>query len=176
MTANMPGIMARPGGRRHTLFIMWDRSVRDSGSQGGGPIRIEVIGRAACTICRMRRFLVVLGVVALAITGCSAIEDQIDDSVNEVASEALAAGVEARLAEAGIELEEDPNCDTDLERDGTTLSGTATCDAVTVEGRSAHATFDGRLSSSGCSGSVTIEVDGETVVEGREVPDCSVQL
>lgn len=124
----------------------------------------------------MRRFSVILGAATLAIAGCSAIEDQIDDSVNSAASQALASGVEARLAEAGIELEEDPDCDTDLERDGTTLEGTATCDAVTVEGRSARAMFDGTLSSSGCTGTVTIEVEGETVVDGREVPDCSVQL
>lgn len=139
-------------------------------------IAARCAGRCACKIRGMRRFIVILGASALAIAGCSAIEEQIGDSVNELASQALASGVEARLAEAGIELDEGPNCDTDLDREGTTLEGTATCDAVTVEGQSARATFDGTLSSSGCTGSVRIEVEGETVVEGREVPDCSVQL
>lgn len=125
----------------------------------------------------MRRFITILAAIGLVATaGCSAVEDQINDSVNEAASEALAAGVETRLAEAGIELEETPTCETDLSRDGTTLSGTATCDGTTVEGGAAHATFDGTLSSSGCTGTVTIEVDGEVVVDGRDVPDCSVQL
>ena len=124
----------------------------------------------------MRRFIVILGVATLALAGCSAVEDKINDSVNEVASEALASGVEARLSEAGIELEQSPTCETDLSRDGTTLSGTATCDATTTDGRAARPVFDGTLSGSGCSGSVTIEVDGEVVADGREVPDCSVQL
>lgn len=134
------------------------------------------VGYAECTIATMRRLIVIFGVAALAIAGCSAIEDQIDDSVNGLASEALAAGVETQLADAGVELEGTPTCETDLSRDGATLSGTATCDATTVEGRAAHAEFDGTLSDSGCTGSVTIDVDDETVVDGREVPDCSVQL
>lgn len=124
----------------------------------------------------MRRLSVIIGATVLVVSGCSAIEDRISDSVNEVASEALASGVEARLTEAGVQLEEGPNCDTDLVRDGTTLSGTATCDGVTSDGHAAHALFDGTLSSSGCTGAVTIQVAGEVVVEGREVPDCSVQL
>lgn len=120
--------------------------------------------------------MMTFAVAAIAMAGCSEIEGQINDSANELASEALASGVEARLAEAGIELEGTPSCETDLERDGTTLSGTATCDATTVEGRAAQAVFDGTLSSSGCTGNVTIEVEGEVIVDGREVPDCSVQL
>ena len=38
------------------------------------------------------------------------------------------------------------------------------------------AEFDGTLSSSGCAGTVTVEVDGRTVVDDQDVPDCSVQL
>lgn len=171
MTASMPGIMTRPAAWDHRTSRIWDRSVRDAGL-------VAVTGWqiAACTIGRVRRFSVIFGTVALAVAGCSAIEDKIDSSVNDLASQALSTGVESRLAEAGIELEGSPDCQTDLDRDGGALSGTATCDAVTVEGRSARATFDGTLSGSGCTGIVTIEVEGEVVVDGREVPDCSVQL
>lgn len=112
----------------------------------------------------------------MAVAGCSAIEDQISGSVNKVASEALERGVQARLADAGVQLQEGPDCDTDLDRDGTMLAGTATCSGVTVDGHSARALFDGTLTSSGCTGAVTIEVDGQVVVEDREVPECSVQL
>jgi outer membrane murein-binding lipoprotein Lpp len=120
--------------------------------------------------------IVILAAAVIAVAGCSAIEDQISGSVNTLASEALEKGVKARLADAGVELQDGPNCETDLDRDGTALAGTATCDAVTVEGRSARALFDGTLTSSGCTGTVTIEVDGQVVVEDREVPECSVQL
>ena len=112
----------------------------------------------------------------LAVAGCSAIEDRISDSANELASQALSDGVEDRLAEAGVQLKQAPDCRTDLSREGASLRGTATCDAVTVGGHAARATFDGTLSSSGCAGVITIEVDGRVVADDREVPDCSVQL
>jgi hypothetical protein len=119
---------------------------------------------------------VILAAALLAVAGCSAIEDKITDSANELAADALASGVEARLAEAGVQLQEEPDCETDLRRDGATLTGTATCDAVTVDGFNAHATFDGTLTSAGCTGTVSIEVEGRVVVDGRDVPDCSVEL
>ena len=125
---------------------------------------------------RVRRLSVILAAALLAVAGCSAIEDKITDSANELAADALASGVEARLAEAGVQLQEEPDCETDLRRDGATLTGTATCDAVTVDGFNAHATFDGTLTSAGCTGTVSIEVEGRVVVDGRDVPDCSVEL
>ncbi len=116
----------------------------------------------------------------LAVTACSEISDTISDGItdraNSVASNALEQGIREQLADAGIELDGDPDCSTDLSQDGTTLAGTADCAAMTVDGQDATATFDGTLSSSGCSGTVTIAVEGRTVVDSQEVPDCSVSL
>lgn len=136
-------------------------------------------GRSAvhgATLWQVRRSLLVLIVPLLIATGCSEVNDRISDSVNSAASNALADGIRDQLADAGIELDGDPDCSTDLSRDGATLSGTATCDATTSDGLDATADFDGTLSSSGCAGTVTVVVEGRTVVEGREIPDCSVSL
>jgi hypothetical protein len=124
----------------------------------------------------VRRLLVALVVTVLAAVGCSEISDRVSDSVDSMASRALADGVRDQLSQAGIELEGDPDCSTNLSRDGATLVGTATCDAVTIEGHEATATFDGTLSSGGCTGTVTVEVDGRTVLDESEVPDCSISL
>lgn len=112
----------------------------------------------------------------LAMTGCSELSDRLTDSINSMASRALETGVRQQLADAGIELQSGPDCSTDMSRDGTRLVGTATCAGVTVDGHAANATFDGSLSGSGCTGSITVVVDGRTVLNAAEVPDCSVSL
>ncbi len=128
------------------------------------------------TIRRMRRLLPLLAALVLAVTGCSEINDAIDEGINDVAERALEDGIRSQLENAGIELESGPDCSTDLARDGATLTGTADCVGTTVDGHDVTAEFDGTLSSSGCAGTVTVEVDGRTVVDDRDVPDCSVQL
>jgi hypothetical protein len=117
-----------------------------------------------------------LAVPVLVFSGCSEINDAIDSGINSVAEQALEQGIRKQLADAGIELTSGPDCSTDLSRDGATLDGTATCDGTTVDGDDVSATFDGTLSSSGCSGTISIAVGGRTVVDGQEVPDCSVSL
>lgn len=102
--------------------------------------------------------------------------DRLSDSVNDMASRALENGIREQLAREGIELQSGPDCSTNMSREGVALDGTATCDGVTAEGQSVTASFDGTLSSSGCTGSVTVVVDGRTVVDAAEVPDCSVAL
>lgn len=102
--------------------------------------------------------------------------DSISDRVDSLASQALADGVRDQLAQAGIELEGDPDCSTNLSRDGAALTGSATCDATTVDGVDATANFDGTLSGSGCEGTVTVLIEGRTVLEEAEIPDCSVSL
>lgn len=128
------------------------------------------------TIPGVRRLLLLLVVVPLLTTACSELSDRLTDSVNAMASRALENGVRQQLADAGIELQSGPDCSTDMSRDGTRLIGTATCAGVTVDGHQANATFDGSLSGSGCTGSITVVVDGRTVVNAAEVPDCSVAL
>ncbi|MFW6090733.1 MAG: hypothetical protein ACODAF_02590 [Actinomycetota bacterium] len=124
----------------------------------------------------MRRLLPLAAISVLALTGCSEISDQLSDSVNSAAANALEEGISQQLADRGIALESGPDCSTDLSRDGTTLTGSATCDGTTTEGESATATFDGTLSGSGCEGSFTVEVGGERVVDAQQVPECSVEL
>lgn len=124
----------------------------------------------------MRRVLSIAAVSVLALTGCSEISDRISDSVNSMAADALERGLSQQLADHGIELASGPDCSTDLSRDGATLSGTANCDGTTTEGQNATATFDGTLSSSGCDGTVTVEVDGQRVVDAQRVPECAVDL
>lgn len=160
VTANMADIMAR----------LWRPPAR-------GDQYVDVASKLwTATILRVRRPLLLLVVPVLAFTGCSEINEAIDDSINDVAEQALEEGIGRQLDNAGIQLESGPDCSTDLSRDGASLTGTADCGGTTVEGQDVTAEFDGTLSSSGCTGTITVVVNGETVVDDREVPDCSVSL
>lgn len=128
------------------------------------------------TILRVRRPLLLLIGSVLALTGCSEIDNAIDEGINDIAEQALEDGIRQQLDNAGIQLENGPDCSTNLSRDGASLSGTADCGGTTVEGQDVTAEFDGTLSASGCTGTITVAVDGETVVDEQEVPDCSVNL
>ncbi|TDE09255.1 hypothetical protein [Jiangella asiatica] len=110
---------------------------------------------------------------ALVLSGCS---EQLDQGLNDLAASALEDAVNQQLADAGITLEEGPDCSTDLTRDGNALTGDANCDAVAVDGRPVRAEFDGTLSSSGCSGSLAVYHDDTAVAQVDEIPDCSVSL
>lgn len=123
----------------------------------------------------MRRLLPALAVsVVVVVTGCSEIGDRIDEATNDAAASALTNAVREELQRAGIELDGDPECSTDLDREGVGLTGTAECSGSTVDGQSATASFDGTFSSSGCEGSLLIEVDGRQIVDLPEIPGCSV--
>ncbi|HEX6338159.1 MAG TPA: hypothetical protein VFZ85_14450 [Jiangellaceae bacterium] len=160
MTANMAHIMARVLGLR---------------ARGDHYVDVTSEVRTA-TIQRVRRLLPLLAVPVLAFAGCSEINDAIDGSINDVAEQALEDGIRRQLDDAGIQLESGPDCSTDLSRDGASLTGTADCGGTTVEGHDVAAEFDGTLSTSGCTGTITVVVDDRTVVDGQEVPDCSVNL
>ncbi|MGH8828858.1 MAG: hypothetical protein ACRDVZ_14915 [Jiangellaceae bacterium] len=121
----------------------------------------------------MRRLIPVLAVMTLAITGCS---EQIDQTVNDLASRALDSGIREQLEAVGVSLDGDVDCSTDFSRDGTTLSGDADCTAQTTEGEGVEATFSGTLSPSGCDGSLMVTVAGRSVVDISEIPDCNVSL
>jgi hypothetical protein len=125
---------------------------------------------------RVRRLLALAVIAVLAVAGCDQVGDQLDQATNDAAEEVLTDAVREQLSQAGIELEGDPDCTTDLSRDGTTLTGTAECAGTTVDGLNATAMFDGTLSTSGCEGSLAVEVDGRQVVDLAEIPGCSVEL
>ncbi|MGH8777347.1 MAG: hypothetical protein ACRDWI_20170 [Jiangellaceae bacterium] len=124
----------------------------------------------------MRRLFALAAVAVLAVAGCSEVGDRLDEATNDAAAQALTSAVRDQLDRAGIELDGDPECSTDLDRDGATLTGTAECLGTTVDGLDATATFDGSLSTSGCRGSLSVVVDGEQVVDLADVPGCSVDL
>lgn len=154
-----------------------DIMARDVVSQAPDDHYVDVTSEVrTATILRVRRIFPLLIVPVLAFAGCSEIDDAIDDSINDVAEQALEEGIRQQLDNAGIQLESGPDCSTDLSRDGASLTGTADCGGTTVEGQDVTAEFDGTLSSSGCTGTITVVVDGETVVDGQEVPDCSLNL
>ncbi|RIQ18280.1 hypothetical protein DY240_21955 [Jiangella rhizosphaerae] len=117
--------------------------------------------------------MVLLGCAVLALTACS---EQLDQSLNDLAATALEDAVTRQLSDAGITLESGPDCSTDLNRDGTSLSGDASCSGTAVDGRAVRAEFDGTLSSSGCSGSLGVFVDDEAIAQVDEIPDCSVNV
>lgn len=124
----------------------------------------------------MRRLLPLVAIAVLAVPACSEVGERIDQATNDGVAQAIAANVRDRLADAGIELESDPDCTTDMNRDGVDLTGTAECTGTTTDGRNATATFDGTISPGSCEGSFVIEVDGEQVVDLAEIPGCSVEL
>jgi hypothetical protein len=117
-----------------------------------------------------------LAVVIFGLSACSEVGQRIDDATNDAAARALEAALSERLADAGVQLSSDPECTTDLDRDGAALTGTADCSATTSDDQTATATFDGTLSTSGCEGSLTVEIDGATVLDLSEIPGCSVAL
>lgn len=133
-------------------------------------------GAITRTIPRVRKLLALAAVAVLAVSGCSEIGERIDEATDEAAANVLEDAVRDQLSNAGIELEGDPECETDLSRDDTTLSGTADCTGTTVDGQDAIATFDGTLSPNGCEGSLVVEVDERQVVDVAEIPGCSVEV
>lgn len=132
---------------------------------------------AECTtITRMRRPTILLPLIALTLLGASACSEQLDQAANDVASEALERAITSQLENHSVTLEDGPDCDANFDRDGTTLSGDANCAGTTSDGQAVDATFDGTLSTSSCSGSLNVQVDGEAVAEVAEIPDCSVNF
>ncbi len=122
---------------------------------------------------RILRPLVLLAAGVLALTACS---EQLDQGLNDLAATALEDAVTRQLSDAGVTLETGPDCSTDLNRDGTSLSGDASCTGTAVDGRDVRAEFDGTLSSSGCTGSLGVFVDDEAIAQLDEIPDCSVNV
>ncbi|WP_116951434.1 hypothetical protein [Jiangella endophytica] len=122
---------------------------------------------------RLPRSLALLAAGVLALTACS---EQLDQGLNDLAATALEDAVSRQLSDAGVTLENGPDCSTDLSRSGTSLSGDASCTGTAVDGRAVRAEFDGTLSSSGCTGSLGVFVDDQTIAQVDEIPNCSVNV
>lgn len=124
----------------------------------------------------MRRLLRPVALLATAVLALTACSEQLDQGLDDLAATALEDAVSRQLSDAGVSLESGPDCITDLNRDGTSLSGDASCTGTAVDGRGVRAEFDGTLSSAGCAGSLGVFVDDQTIAQLDEIPDCSVNV
>lgn len=122
--------------------------------------------------------VVVTTFAVLLATGCSAVEDKVRDSVDRVSNDAAAQAIERavadQLARSGVALDGEPDCSPDLSVQGVGLAGVVDCTARTEDGKQATARFDGTIGTSGCDGSLVVEVAGRKVVDLADVPGCSV--
>jgi hypothetical protein len=116
-------------------------------------------------------------VVGIAVAGCSGGSDGADQA-DGISGSAGAVAVEKVVAEQlvrnGVSLETGPVCTPDLDRDGSTLSGTVECIGTTTDGRDVNANFEGSLSTSGCDGTLVVMVGAERVVDVRAPEGCAV--
>ena len=112
------------------------------------------------------------------LTGCGEVEDRVDEAVDGVTDSAAAAAVERivndELEQRGITLQDPVECDPDVQREGTTLTGTIGCTATTDDGLDVVADFDGSVSTSGCDGTVVVRVGDETLVDAQAPDGCQV--
>jgi hypothetical protein len=124
--------------------------------------------RAALLVC----------VVVVAAAGCSGGSDSAADGGNGISGSAGAVAVEKvvaeQLARNGVSLETGPVCTPDLDRQGSSLSGTVECIGTTTDGRDVNASFEGSLSTSGCDGTLVVMVGAERVVDVAAPEGCSV--
>jgi hypothetical protein len=112
----------------------------------------------------------------LAATGCSAVEQATEKVTSEAAERAIAESIGPVLERVGVKLDGTPTCTTDLDAvDGeSVLAGTVSCTGKTTKTEPVKATFDGRLTVSSCTGSLSVSVGGKEVVSTPDLPACSL--
>lgn len=127
----------------------------------------------------LRRSLLGLAVcVPLALAGCSEAEQRVEQAADELTDRAASAAVNdlvtEELEKAGVTLKEGPDCTPDLNRDGTTLSGTVNCNGITTDDLGVVADFSGSLSPSGCDGQLVVTVGEAKKVDLKAPADCNI--
>jgi hypothetical protein len=127
----------------------------------------------------LRRSLLGLAVcVPLALAGCSEAEQRVEQAADELTDRAATAAVNdlvtEELEKAGVTLKEGPDCTPDLNRDGTTLSGTVNCTGITTDDLGVVADFSGSLSPSGCDGQLVVTVGEAKKVDLKAPADCNI--
>lgn len=127
----------------------------------------------------LRRSLLGLAVcVPLALAGCSEAEQRVEQAADELTDRAATAAVNdlvtEELEKAGVTLKEGPDCTPDLNRDGTTLSGTVNCNGITTDDLGVVADFSGSLSPSGCDGQLVVTVGEAKKVDLKAPADCNI--
>jgi hypothetical protein len=130
-----------------------------------------------------RRYLAMLVALLVAflpwvLAGCSEAEQRVDQAADELTNNAAAAAVQdlvtEELEKVGITLKEGPDCNPDLNRDGTTLSGKVNCTGTTTDDLDVVGDFSGSLSPSGCDGQLLVTVAGQPKVDLQAPTDCNV--
>ena len=138
------------------------------------------------TLIRMtgRRLCVAVALVA-TLTGCGAVQDKAksvaSSAVNKgvsTAAEAVVAGAFTEtLSKAGLSLDGDPNCSSDLTTDvkGLTVKGSVDCTGKTTKGDAATATFNGVIGvgtdATSCKGHFLAKVQGKARLD-KDVDVC----
>lgn len=148
--------------------------------------RATASGTYSVTMRPLRRLAAcaAAGLLAL-VAGCSSAQEVVDGAAEAAQQQARAVTIDAAVAAvsdavqraasaAGLVVEGAPSCRPDLEVDVVEVvaDGTVACTGRTTGGTAYTATFDGRLSTDSCVGSLTIEVDGRAPVVVPEVDGC----
>jgi hypothetical protein len=125
-----------------------------------------------------RHVIAFVASLPLALASCSEAERQVEQAADELTNNAATAFVNdlvtEELQKVGVTLREGPDCNPDLNRDGTTLSGTVNCTGTTTDNLDMVADFSGSLSPSSCDGQLVITVGGEQKVNLQAPTDCNI--
>ena len=115
--------------------------------------------------------------VVVAVAGCDAVQEQINDVATDALDSAIEQEANRRLDEAGVQLSTPVDCATDGEVSLDSLSGdiVTNCSATTVDDLPVTATFDGVVGTDNCDGALTIVVGSEQIYDGTiSGADCAL--
>jgi hypothetical protein len=125
-----------------------------------------------------RHVIALVASLPLALAGCAEAERQVEQAADELTNSAATAFVNdlvtEELQKVGVTLREGPDCNPDLNRDGTTLSGTVNCTGKTTDNLDVVADFSGSLSPSNCDGELRITVGGQEKVNLQAPTECNI--
>jgi hypothetical protein len=114
----------------------------------------------------------------LALLACGDVSERVEQAADEFTDSAATAAVHdlvtEELEKVGVKLKEGPDCNPDLTRDGTTLSGTVKCTGMTTDDLGMLADFNGSLSPSGCDGSLVVTVGEQKKVDLQAPENCNI--
>lgn len=124
----------------------------------------------------MRRGALAGAMLALVVSGCGTVEEAVGQVSTEAAARAIGGTVGRLLADHGIRLDGNPRCSADMSlvKGEATLDGMVRCTGQTSTGQDIEASFDGSVSTSSCTGSLTITVGGRQVVQTPDMPGCEL--
>jgi hypothetical protein len=122
---------------------------------------------------------------AAALTGCGTVENKaksvassaVNKGVSTAAEAIVASAFTETLSKAGLALEGDPDCSSNLETDvkGLTVKGSVDCTGKTTKGDAASARFNGVIAvgsaSTSCKGHFLVKVQGKARLD-KDIDVC----